>query len=96
MPRARPGRGTADPGPTLPTDPNGSGSAEGPASGRRLSSGLSPRSPQQTLKPPVRGACSRPASPGPGVQDGEAAVGVMPKAWPLRTGAESNLRDSFR
>ncbi|XP_059986688.1 zinc finger protein 416-like [Lagenorhynchus albirostris] len=32
MPRARPGRGTADLGPALPTDPNGSGGAEGPAS----------------------------------------------------------------
>ena len=53
----------------------GGGGTEGPASGKRSSSGPSPPSPHQTLKPRVRGACSRARSPGPGVQDGEAAVG---------------------
>eukprot|EP00069_Balaena_mysticetus_P021355 bmy_13328T0 len=51
------------------------GGAEGPASGKRLFSGSSPPSPHQTLKPPVRGACSLALSPGRGVQDGEAVVG---------------------
>ena len=66
------------PGPAPPTGSDGGGSAEGPASGKRSSSGPSPPSPpspHQTLKPRVRGACSRAHSPGPGVQDDEAAVG---------------------
>ena len=75
-PCPRPPASPAATGPALPPDSDGGGGgAEDPASGKRSSSGPSPSSPHQTLKPRVRGACSRARSPGRGGRDGGAFVG---------------------
>ena len=60
----RPAASPAARGPAPPAKSDGGGSAEGPASGKRWSSGPAPPSAHQALKPRVF-TCRQPRRPGP-------------------------------